>query len=142
MPQQAKVTTYLKEIKVRVKNGSTKALQQLALQIEGQTKANITANNQVDTGFMLNSVYTIFEGSSTYGNTDASGTKLDRMAEFVERKIAPEESLEGDAVAAVCVGAEYAVFQEARQSFLQTAAEQVATQAGAICEPVFEEFAG
>ena len=142
MPQGSKVTTYLKEIKVTAKGATARALQALALQIEAQTKVNITENDQVDTGFMLNSVYTIFEGGSTYGQTDASGPRLDRMAEIVERRIAPEAGLEEGALAAVCVGAEYAVFQEARHSFLQRAAESVASQAGAICEPVFAEETG
>ena len=139
MSDRSKVTTYLKEIKLIAKNANAQALQALALQIEGQTKVNIVENDQVDTGFMLNSVYSVGPNGSTYGDTDASGTTLSPINGYVERNIAPEVKVD-DGGAAVAVGAEYAVYQEAKQSFLLRAAETVAQQAGATVEPVFQEY--
>ena len=139
MSKNADVKTYLKEIRVIAKDATAQVLNALALQIEGQTKANIVENNQVDTGFMLNSVYSVTPVGSTYGDTNPSGTELSPINGYVERTIAPEVKV-ADGGAAVAVGADYAVYQEAKQSFLLRAAETVAQQAGAVCEPVFKEY--
>lgn len=88
-------------------------------QVEGQTKVNITDNGQVDTGFMLNSVYTTGNNGSTYGAAERQAGARDPDGEM-----APEVDA-GDGVA-VAVGAEYAIHQEEKNSFLYRAAEQVA----------------
>jgi hypothetical protein len=128
--QAVKLILNTDQVKALAKAATNAAIAALAFQIEGQTKANIVANNQVDTGFMLNSVYSVTPGGSTYGETGSGNA---------ERTIAPEVSVnEG---AAVAVGAEYAAFQEAKKSFLIRAVETVATQAEAICGPIFKEYA-
>lgn len=138
MKVTGKVTTYVKEIRMLAKEANEAALAAIALQLEGQTKANIVANDQVDTGFMLNSVYSVTSRDSTYGDTMASGPMQNVSGEYVERKMAPEVKV-GPGEGAVAVGAEYAVFQEAKKSFLLRAAEQVAQQVGAIVEPIYAE---
>lgn len=130
----AKVKTYVKEVRINVKGLTQKGLEVLAFQIEGQTKVNIRNNGQVDTGFMLNSAYTVTPDSSGYGRAQAAAQAA------AAHHMAPEAGL-GKANAAVCVGAEYAVFQEARLPFLFPAAEKVARQVGATLEKVFEEAA-
>lgn len=96
-----------------------------ALLIEGQTKILIVANGQVDTGFMLNSVYTILAGGqSSYLQTWPSGTYNGKS-----RTKEAQRGLSGKAVAAVGVSASYALWQELRQSFLFAAAGSVQTLA-------------
>jgi hypothetical protein len=139
MESGGKTKFYLDKIKVTVQGATQKALEALAFQIEGQTKVNITTNNQVDTGFMLNSVYTLTpEGqrSSTWENGEYLSQKT---GEKVARQAVAAPSLNG-AAAAVGVGAEYAIFQEAANSFLYRAGEQIAPQAGGVMEPIYKEL--
>lgn len=93
----------------------------IALQIEGQAKANIVENDQIDTGFMLNSVYSTGPEGSTYGAAKSEASKKNPAG-----GMAPEVDPQGGA--AVAVGAEYSIFQEMRESFLYRAAELVASQ--------------
>ena len=139
MPEvKAEVHLKLDHVNVVVEKATDEALAALALQIEGQTTANIANNNQIDTGFMMNSVYTISRRDSTYKDADPTGEYRSRKTgQQVERKLAPEERLPSDAAAAVIVGAAYAIYQEVQDSFLFKAAEQVARDAEGICEPVY-----
>jgi len=134
---KAEVNLKLDHVNVIVKKATEEALAALAFQIEGQTKANISNNDQVDTGFMMNSVYTITRRDSSYGAARQTGEYRNKAGDMVRRKLSPEERLPSDAAAGVIVGAAYAIYQEQRDSFLFKAAEQVAGQAGGICEPVF-----
>lgn len=136
MPE-AVVTMHLDHVNVIVAKATEEALAKLASQIEGQTKANIADNDQIDTGFMMNSVYAISRRDSSYTAADPSGEYRNKVGESVKRKLAPEERLPNDAAAGVIVGAVYAIYQETRDSFLFKAAEKVAGQAGGICEPVY-----
>lgn len=133
----ATVTMRLDHVNVVVKNATNDALAALAFQMEGQTKVNIADNDQIDTGFMMNSVYTITKKDSSYGAADSTGEYKNKAGESVKRKLAPEERLPEEAAAGVIVGASYAIYQETQNSFLFKAAEQVARQAGGICEPVY-----
>lgn len=135
----AQVKLYLDHVKVQVADATQKALEALAFQIEAQTKVNITENGQVDTGFMRNSTF-VLTPDGVQGSPDPSGAYMsDRTGKPEERNLAPTASL-GDAAAAVCVGAEYAIYQEIQQSFLEKAAEQVVPKAGGIVEPVYKEL--
>ena len=103
-----------------------KLVDKYALQIEGQTKIFIVANGQIDTGFMLNSVYSILSsGASSYLLTWPSGSYGGQS-----RTKAPRGSLQGKAIAAVGVAASYALWQELKKSFLFAALESVAHTAG------------
>ena len=141
----AEVRLYLEHIKVVIAHASDKAMLALAHQIEAQTKANIVDMPSgdhvglVDTGFLLNSVYAIGNGESGYGATQSSGEYVNRAGETVRRERAPEERLPRDAQAAVVVGANYAIYQEVKHSFLFKAAEQVAQHAGGTAERVYRE---
>ena len=140
MPEvKAEVNLRLDHVNVIVEKATEEALAALALQIEGQAKANIADNDQIDTGFMMNSVYTITRRDSTYNAADPSGKYTNKAGESVGRKLAPEERLPSDATAGVIVGASYAIYQEQSDSFLFKAAEQVAQQAGGICNPVYRD---
>lgn len=133
----AKTKFYLEQVKVKVEEASDLLAEEIAFALEGQAKANIVANDQVDTGFMLNSVYAVTRGGSGYGQarSEAKGKNPDA-------EMAPEARLENDAAAAVAVGAEYAINQEERKSFLYAAAEQIASQVGGMAEKVGREVLG
>ena len=120
-----------------IENASEKAGHKLALQIEAKTKVNIQQNGQIDTGFMLNSTYTVSRNADTYGQADSSGRYQNLEGYDVERKIAPQVKLPSDAVAACAVGAEYAIYQEVKKSFLFAAAENVARSQGHKFKEVF-----
>ena len=133
------VKLYLDRVKIKIKDASDEALAAWAFQLEGQTKANIADNNQIDTGFMMNSVYTITRRDNSYSATDPSGPYLNAAGEIVERRMAPEQRLPSDAAAGVIVGANYAIYQEVLKSFLYKAAETVTRQAGGTLEAKFRE---
>lgn len=127
---QAKVDWYGKDVMLAVDEMSQEALLEIALRVEERAKGNIVANDQVDTGFMLNSGYTVSAmGQSTYGEARQAENRNPKA------RLMPEVRL-GEALAAVAFGAEYAVYQEMLKSFLYRAAEQVANEAGGIIEEV------
>ncbi len=133
-----------RRIKKVVAAASDDLLTRLALQVAGQTKANIVANDQVDTGFMLNTVYTLTpDGKSTYGETWESGNYLGRKTGEMEARdkvfepAAPEEN-----EALIGVAADYAVFQEIENSFLFRALEQVLGQAAEAVREVGRKHLG
>ncbi|KKM85967.1 hypothetical protein LCGC14_1283740 [marine sediment metagenome] len=98
-----------------------KTVDKIALQIEGRTKIMIVSNGQIDTGFMLNSVYSILSsGHSSYFQTWPSG-----MYSGQPRSKEPQRSLGPRAVAAVGVSASYALWQELKKSFLFASAQSM-----------------
>lgn len=115
---------------------SRKGLAAVAARIEGQAKINIVANDQVDTGFMLNTVYHVSEDGSSYGQANSSGQYTNKDGQQVKRRIAPEAQLIPIYDAMVVAGANYAIFQEMMQSFLYKALVDVAAEAGGIIEAI------
>lgn len=115
-----KMDWYGERVELQLSQAARDALMAIGFQVEGQTKANIVANGQVDTGFMLNSVYTVGDGSDTYGQAARSANSKSSEARMAPPVMPPEDGV------AVAVGAEYAVFQEIKNSFLYRAVEQVA----------------
>ena len=112
--------------------------------MEGRAKVNIQTNGQIDTGFMLNSIYTVTPKSSGYGAalSQARSKTRSKTGQQVKKDdaMAPARSLEGkDVRAAVICGANYAIFQEQSRSFLFAAAETVAREAGGIAEAIYRE---
>lgn len=103
------------DAKKKTRKMQEETIKRLVLQTEARAKVNIVDNDQVDTGFMLNSVYSLLPDSDTYSeaNANASG----RAA----REMAPKAGL-GGADGAVACGAEYAASQELRKAFLLPAA--------------------
>lgn len=120
--KNSKVDWFDKEVKLQLENATGAMLRSGAALIEQQTKLNIQANGQVDTGMMINSVYFASDGESTYQDAanGAMGAKPDGV-------IAPEADVPNGG-ALVGVGAEYAIFQEERQPFLYPAVVDVASK--------------
>lgn len=139
------VKLYLERVEAVVKGATEEGLAALALLIEGKTKANIVANGQVDTGFMLNSVYAISRRSSNFGAAQAKalGSVYSRKT---GRRVAPramggEPSFpDNETLAGVVVGANYAIYQELDRPFLRPAAEEVVGRAGGTLEPIYRRL--
>lgn len=131
------VTWYGKEVALLLEKATRVGLAQLAAEVDGLAKQNIVANGQVDTAFMLNSVYFVTHDESTYA--DDSGAHINNAGNFVERQMAPEAPLPDEYDALVCVGANYAIFQEEKQPFLYPALVQAQAIAGGVIEKAAQE---
>lgn len=135
---KGKVQFYLDHVLVTVNQRTEEFLEAVALQIQAETKVKIQQNGQIDSGFMLNSVYTVSKRSDTYAAANPTGQYTNQQGQSVVRKIAPKATLPGKALAATVVGADYAIYQEARKSFLYAAGEKVASEVKGSATKVFK----
>ena len=117
---------YGARVKAELRNATQEAIEKLAFGIQAGTQAQITMNDQIDTGFMRNSVYSVTKQSGVRGGAMSTG----------DRKSVPPARL-GDADAIVGVGAEYAIYQEMKRSFLRVAFEREVTAAGGTFKRVY-----
>jgi hypothetical protein len=112
-----------REIKSQADRARKMIAAKSAFDIEAGTKANITRNNQVDTGFMRNSVYTVTAAGDT-GGTKSGRYTSSKTGKVVKRETArPKSPRDSDAV--VGVGALYAVWVERWRAFLMPAVDAV-----------------
>ncbi len=118
------VRWYEDTVKLKLRNASDAMVDQAAFLVEGQTKVNIRNNGQVDTGFMMNSVYAVTPKADTYGQAQSSAKNAASEKDMAPKADPPKNG------AVVAVGAEYAIFQEERTAFLYPALETVAGQMG------------
>jgi hypothetical protein len=138
---ETKGTSYKHDVTLRLEKATDEILTALALQGEGLAKVNIRDNGQIDTGFMMNSVFTITPKGSNYGDAKAAAGRSYRSSKTgaaVDHSddLAPEPRLPDPHSAAIAVGANYAVYQENQNSFLYRAVEQLRGQAGGVVEKV------
>ena len=128
------VNWYGERVILRVKGANREILTRLALQGEQLAKENIQANDQIDTGFMMNTVYSVAPGSGA-SPTWAPGQYLDKNGRTVMRQAGAPVSVGPDEAAVGCV-AEYAIHQEMANSFLYRALEQLVAESGGIISSV------
>ena len=121
MATNSKVNWYGEDVKLLIKDAKAEIVESIAFLMEGQIKANIAANNQIDTGFMFNSPYVVLPNDDTYAQARAAA-----KAKNPNGELAPQVSLPDDADAAVVVGANYSIYQEIKNSFIFRAVEQIA----------------
>ncbi len=126
---KAKVDMHLDHVMMRVEGATDDVLHAVALQVEGTAKRNIVSNDQIDTGFMLNSVYSASSEGSTFSDTWAGppGKKAQRAS-------LPKLF----SAALVHVSAMYAIYQEMMEPFLRPAADEVAGQVKGIAESIYK----
>lgn len=110
---------YQSQVRAAVERATDKLLREIVFTGEGLVAANIQENDQIDTGFMWNSVYAATPGDSHYGAAKALAEARNSKAEM------SPEVMPGQHEAILAVGAEYAIYQEARKSFLWKAIEQL-----------------
>ncbi len=143
MAVDAEVRWYRDHVKVLVKDATEEVLKQLGFRIVERAQLNIRDNDQIDTGFMVNSLYVIWGDGSGYGaakqaaeqqTTGRDGRRVDHSEDM-----APERALEGSAAAGVVVGANYAIYQEARIPFLYPAGETAAREFGGEAEQIYRK---
>jgi hypothetical protein len=128
------VKWYGQHVKGIVEGARKNAVKKIALDIEARTKLHITSNQQIDTGFMRMSVYTLLRDGE-FRNVRSS-MRTNREGRKVKRETAEPPAI-GDSDAIVGVGAIYAVYQELRRSFLRVAFEQGVAAAGGIVQSEF-----
>jgi hypothetical protein len=134
----AEVNWYKDKVKLVLDKHVQQSIEAIAFRIEERTKVNISeapgASGQglIDTGFMINSTYTVLPDGSSYGDADQSGFYQNREGLEVERNLAPERPLPRGAGALVAVGAEYAIYQEMEHGFFIQAIEDTAKEIGGL----------
>lgn len=130
------VKWYGQKVSVVFKTATAQSIKRLAFLCEAAVKERITANGQINTGFMRNSVYTVTSDGKTGGAE--STTLADKTGKSVERISVSPPELTGEHVAIVGVGANYAVYQELANSFMRVSFDQIVGKSATI---IAEEFA-
>jgi hypothetical protein len=137
------VKFYIDHVKVTVDKATDEVLKMLAYRIVEGTQLNIRSNDQIDTGFLINSVYPIWKDGSGYADAKAEAEQrtTGKDGRHVDHSddMAPEPSLPGDASAGVVVGANYAIYNEVRIPFLYPAAQAAAAEFGGEAEQIYRE---
>lgn len=112
-------------------------LDQAAKAIVRKAQANIQANDQIDTSFLLNSGYTVSALDDSYGQTWPDGvypwrpSKHGGMSGTARREKAPKLSSKPDRAYAA-FAAIYAIYPESQRPFLWPAAADVQAELGRI----------
>jgi hypothetical protein len=119
----AQVNWYGDKVLLIVQKATKAVLWKLALQGEKMAKENVQANNQIDTGFMLNTIYSEGPGMPP-SDVWESGVYTDKSGNAVERRGGTPTLVSPEHAAVGCV-AEYAIYQEMQNSFLYRAMEQL-----------------
>lgn len=122
------VRWYGKDVLLKIQGATAEGLAAIGFAVEAQAKVNVERNDQIDTGFLLNSIYTVTPATSTFGNTQRGGRLASRArGGMVERRKFPERRALDDTVQVV-VGAEYGLTLELKRSYLLKALNSVATE--------------
>jgi hypothetical protein len=116
------VNFYIDKVLVEVRQAKLETIAAAAHRIEERAKANVVANDQVDTGAMLNGIYVVLADGGDYGQAKAAAEAREPQGEM-----APPVSLR-NADGAVVAGMEYSIYQEMQRSFLYKAAEETARE--------------
>jgi len=137
------VKLYLDHVQAVVENATGDVLAAFGMRVVEGAQLNIRENDQIDTGFMVNSVYEVTRGGSGYdqARSEAENQTQGRDGQTVDHSgdMAPEEQLPTDAAAGVVVGAVSAIYQEAEKPFLWPAAEKAAAEFGGEAERIYRE---
>lgn len=138
-------TLYLDHVKVTVDDATAEVLKRLAFRIQERAGLNIRNNDQIDTGFMVNSIYTVwkddgsdYEQARSSAEAQTVSSKSGRTVDH-EGDMAPKVDLQANAAAAVVIGANYAIYQEAANPFLYPAAEAAAIEFGGTATAIYKE---
>lgn len=128
---------YKERVVVDAGNQAYRELVALAHEIEGQAKINVRENDQIDTGFMLNSIHVVTRDRAGWD----LASRLVRSRDWSEKRqryvdhsgdMANDPPLPDRDSVGVVASAIYSIYQEMRRSFLYAAACSVASAHGAI----------
>lgn len=121
------INFFVEEVILLVEKVVADGLANVALEIQGQAVLNIRSNNQIDTGFMMNSGYVVAKnGTDTYSKLQSSGVYSGKSGDNLRRELADRADLPEGVEALVAFGANYAIYQEAAKPFLFKAATEIA----------------
>lgn len=123
------INWYENDVVLAVEGATDEMLIRLAFQCEALAKVNIQTNGQIDTGFMLNSVYGIGPGGDHRSAAEAQAQAS------APRSLAAMPQMEPHR-AGVHAAAEYAIYQEMANSFLYRALEQLQEVAGGTIQEI------
>ena len=143
--KRGKVDWYAEDVVLKFTKLTERAVEMAAFRVDALAKLNINKNDQIDTGFMVNSVYVVTAEDSTYATTKPDGVyswsprKHDGASGEAHREMAPEAPLPDGKAALVCVGANYAIFQEMANPFLYPALLAVKSEMKGIIETVAKD---
>lgn len=134
---------YVDHVVATIETATDEVLKALAYRIVEGAQLNIRSNDQVDTGFMVNSIYPIWQDGSGYAEARSmaerhtvgrDGRKVDHSDDMAQ-----EASLPDDASAGVVVGANYAIYQEVSNPFLYPAGQHAAAEFGGEAERIYRQ---
>ena len=83
------VYNILPEVAAKMLETLDQIIRKSAFDIQAAAQANITTNDQIDTGFMKNSVYVVTNKDSTYGDVGAPVKEGQELLPEVETAIIP-----------------------------------------------------
>lgn len=93
------------QVMAALDKAASQIVKKAAFDVQAKAANNITANDQIDTGFMKSSVYVVTKSTSTYGAGVVAGSPGSALLS----EVPPPET---DTEALVAVGANYGLFQE------------------------------
>lgn len=128
---------YTKEVSLTLEGATADVLGGAAFQIEAEAKINIRNNRQIDTGFMLNSVWAILpeDADPIPESQDFEQATNDAKAQNTDAEMGNKPSIPASGAAAG-VGASYAVYNEMRNPFMWPAIEATQQKMGGIVDDV------
>jgi hypothetical protein len=128
----AKTKFYRRQVDTAIEKATRETIEAAAFRIRENAGANVVANDQIDTGAMVNAFYVVLPGGDDYSDATGEASSRNPAAE-----VGPRAGLDGGADAVVANAMEYAIDNELRQSFLFKAAEQAAAEFDGLAEKKF-----
>jgi len=126
---KGQVDWYADDLLLRVDHATDEFLTKLAFKGEGYAKIKVRDNKQVDTGFMINTIYAIPATGDPENTGHPSGTYRSRKEERdVQRNRVDRAPKLKPHTAGIHAAAEYAVYQEMVNSFLYHALERLQSE--------------
>lgn len=129
MADNSRVNWYANDVMMVVDEANDDLVTRLAFAVEGEAKVNVQSNGQIDTGFMVNAIYSITPLANRRGQAEGGARGS------ADRELAPEPALEKSG-AIVHGAALYTIYQEMRQAFMYPALEKVKGQTGGMIREV------
>jgi hypothetical protein len=128
MSGDVKVDWHTERVILVLNNSIAGVLKDAAIKVANRAAVQVSVNNQVDTGFMMNAIYAIWADGSNHDSAEAEAkSKADRP--FADAPPLPDQDS-----SAVHGAAEYTVYQEMINSFMYRAFEQYVSEYGGSVE--------
>ena len=139
-----KVTIYRDDVMAAVGSVKRASMKDIALAAQAEARRNIERNKQIDTRFLLNSIYAIWRDGDTYNDTWPTGRYYSskRRNQRLRREVAARIGLPPGVDATVASAAPYAIYPESDRSFLYAAVQQILSAVDQIVSQAGRRFIG